>query len=109
MILFFNYSFLLSFVPSAIHSSLMKYTLQFLSKLEDIFAESDYILRYEKGNFKAGWCLLKSTKIVIVNKYFTTEGKVNCLVEILRMIPLNPEGLAEKSRKLYAEITALKS
>jgi len=83
----------------------MKHTPQFLSRLEDIFAESDYMLRYEKGNFKAGWCLLKRTKVVVVNKYFPTEGKINCLVDILRAIPLNTETLGEKSQKLYQEIT----
>ncbi|HEX8532406.1 MAG TPA: hypothetical protein VF646_20365 [Cytophagales bacterium] len=83
----------------------MKHTPQFLSRLEDIFAESDYMLRYEKGNFKAGWCLLRSTKVVVVNKYFPTEGKINCLVDILRSIPLNTGTLGEKSQKLYQEIT----
>ena len=52
----------------------VRYTKQFLSKLEDIFAESDYVLRYEKGSFKSGYCLLHDTKIAIVNKYYTTEG-----------------------------------
>ena len=37
----------------------LKYTRPFLNKLEDIFAESDFVLRYEKGNFKAGYCVLK--------------------------------------------------
>jgi hypothetical protein len=83
----------------------MKYTPHFLSRLEDIFAESDYMLRYEKGNFKAGWCLLRNTKVVVVNKYFTTEGKINCLTEILRTIPLNTDGLADRSLKLYQEVT----
>ena len=53
----------------------VRYTKQFLGKLEDIFAESDYILRYEKGNFKSGYCVLKDTRIAIVNKYYTVEGK----------------------------------
>jgi hypothetical protein len=83
----------------------MKHTPQLLSRLEDIFAESDYMLRYEKGNFKAGWCLLRSTKVVVVNKYFPTEGKINCLVDILRTIPLDTRTLGDKSQKLYQEIT----
>jgi hypothetical protein len=83
----------------------MKYTPHYLSRLEDIFAESEYMLRYEKGNFKAGWCVLKDTKIVVVNKYFTTEGKINCLIEILKNLQLNTESLGEKSQKLYSEIT----
>ncbi len=83
----------------------MKYTPHFLSKLEDIFAESDYMLRYEKGNFKAGWCLLKNTRIVVINKYFTIDGKINCLIDILKTIPLSQEGLTERSRKVLTEIT----
>ena len=82
----------------------LKYTNQFLNKLEDIFAETDYILRYEKGNFAAGYCILKDTKIAIVNKYFPTDGKINCLVEILRSIDPDISRLSEKNKKLYFEI-----
>lgn len=83
----------------------IKYTQPFLSKLEDIFAESKYVLRYEKGNFQAGYCILKDTNVAVVNKYFTVEGKINALIEILRQIELNPESLSEKNRKLYLELT----
>ncbi len=83
----------------------IKYTQQFLNKLEDIFAESKYILRYEKGNFHAGYCILKDNNVAVVNKYFTVEGKINALIEILRQIELNPESLSEKNRKLYLELT----
>jgi len=55
---------------------MIKYTVQFLTKLEDMLAESDYTLRYEKGNFKSGYCLLREQKIIIVNKFFTTEGRI---------------------------------
>ena len=41
----------------------IKYTSNFLSKLEDLFSESSYILRYEKGNFQSGYCILKDSKI----------------------------------------------
>lgn len=83
----------------------VKYTPQFLNKLEDIFSESDYILRYEKGNFKSGYCLLKETKVAIVNKYFPLEGKVNCLLEILKDIETDVAKLSEKNRKFYLELT----
>lgn len=83
----------------------IKFTNQFLNRLEDIFSESEYILRYEKGNFSAGYCVLKDTKIAIVNKYFPTEGKINALIEILRSIDLGIANLSEKNKKLYFEIT----
>ena len=84
---------------------MIKYTNQFLNKLEDLIAESDYILRYEKGNFKSGYCLLRDQKIMIVNKFFTTEGKINALLEILRIIALDTTRFSEKNLKLYEELT----
>jgi hypothetical protein len=66
---------------------MVKYTPQFLSKLEDSFTELGYAIRYEKGNFKAGYCLLKDVKVVIVNKFFNTESRINSLLDILKNIP----------------------
>lgn len=82
----------------------LKYTRSFLARLEDIFSESDFVLRYEKGNFKAGYCLIKDMKVAIVNKYFSLEGRINCLYEILRNVQINTEQLGEKNLLLYQEI-----
>lgn len=86
---------------------MIKYTTSFLTKLEDIIAESDYILRYEKGNFKAGYCVLKDQKIVIVNKFYITEGKINALLEILKTVHLDTRRFSEKSLALYAEVSQI--
>jgi hypothetical protein len=82
----------------------LKYTRPFLARLEEIFAESDYVLRYEKGNFKAGYCLIKDMKVAIVNKYFPIEGRINCLYDILRSIQIDASRLSSKSLQLYQEI-----
>ncbi|WP_258104034.1 hypothetical protein [Marinoscillum sp. MHG1-6] len=84
----------------------IKYTKQFLNRLEDIFSETDYILRYEKGNFQSGYCVLKETKIAIVNKYYSLDGKINSLLEILKSVELDISGLSDKNRKLYFEINS---
>jgi len=84
---------------------MIKYTTQFLTKLEDLISESDYILRYEKGNFKSGYCLLKEQKIMILNKFFATEGKINSLLDILKNIELDTSKFSEKNLKLYEELT----
>jgi hypothetical protein len=83
---------------------MIKYTNQFLLKLEDMIAESDYTLRYEKGNFKSGYCVLKDQKIMIVNKFYTTEGKINALLDILRTITLDQGRFSEKSLKFHQEL-----
>jgi hypothetical protein len=83
---------------------MIKYTNQFLTKLEDMIAESDYTLRYEKGNFKSGYCVLKDQKIMIVNKFYTTEGKINALLDILRATTLDQSRFTDKSMKLHQEL-----
>lgn len=79
----------------------LKYTKQFLDKLENLFASSEYVLRYEKGNFKSGYCVLKETRIVIVNKYFPLEGKINALVDILSELKLDPSGFKDKANQEF--------
>jgi hypothetical protein len=74
----------------------IKYTKNFLDKLENVFASSDYILRYEKGNFKSGYCILKENKIVIINKYYTLEGKINALVDIIKELGFVPQDFSDK-------------
>jgi len=82
----------------------LKYTKPFLNKLEDVFAESDFVLRYEKGNFKAGYCVLKDIKVAVVNKYYSLEGKINCLYDILRTISVDESRMSEKNKLLYTNI-----
>ncbi|EOZ96954.1 hypothetical protein A33Q_1872 [Indibacter alkaliphilus LW1] len=74
----------------------IKYTKSFLDKLENIFAASEYILRYEKGNFKSGYCILKESKIVIINKYYTLDGKINTLIDIIKDIGFKPKDFEDK-------------
>ena len=68
-------------------------------------SETDYILRYEKGNFQSGYCILNESKVAVVNKFFALEGKVNSLIEIIRSIKIDSSKLSENNRKLYSEIT----
>lgn len=84
---------------------MIKYTHQFLTKIEELIGESDYMLRYEKGNFKSGYCLLREQKIMIVNKFFTTEGKINALLDIIKLVPLDTQKFSEKNLKFYEELT----
>lgn len=86
----------------------VKYTKQFLHKLEDLMAETEFALRYERGNFKSGYCILNSKKVAIVNKYFSYEGKINCLVDIIKEIEIDTERLSEKNQSLYLQLSQIK-
>ena len=63
-----------------------KYTPNTLKKLEELFEEARYIIRYEKGNFNSGYCILEERRVVVINKFFNVEGRINALVEILQGI-----------------------
>ena len=82
----------------------ISYTNYFLNKLEDLYSETEYQLRYEKGNFKSGYCILKSRRIAIVNKYYTLEGKINSLIDMLRELEVDPGKLSEKNRELFSSL-----
>ena len=83
----------------------IKYSKQFLNKLENFFTETDYTLRYENGNFQSGYCILNDTKIALVNKFYTTEGKINCLIDILKSIKLDKSKLSHKTLSFFNELT----
>ena len=70
-------------------------------------SETDYILRYEKGTFQSGYCILRDTKVAIINKYYSINGKINSLLEIIRSIELDKSKLSEKNDKLFLEITQI--
>jgi len=78
----------------------MRYTQTTLKKLEQLFEEFDYAIRYEKGNFQSGYCLVESRKIAVVNKFFDTEGRINCLLDILSKMDIDTHVLSDKSRDL---------
>lgn len=80
---------------------MFKYTVNTLKKVEDVFGESGYIIRYEKGNFKPGYCILRDKKVVVVNKYFETEARINTLLEILPQIGVEENALSEDVRAFY--------
>ena len=83
----------------------IKYTKQYLHKLEDLMAETDFALRYERGNFKSGYCILNTEKVAVVNKYFSREGKINCLVDIIKSIEIDTEKLSEKNQSLFLDLS----
>ena len=84
---------------------MIRYSKHFLNKLEDLFSESNYVLRYEKGNFISGYCILNETKIVIVNKFFSLDGKINSLLEILKEVDLDTSAMNDKNKSLLKELS----
>jgi galactitol-specific phosphotransferase system IIB component len=82
----------------------LPFTQSSLAKIEDFFKEQGYKVRYEKGSFRTGACMLETTKVVVVNKFSNLEIKIQSLWNILLDIEIDSEAISEKLLPLYEEV-----
>lgn len=82
----------------------MKYTQTSLDKLEAVVEEAGYILRYERGTFQSGYCILEDKKVVVLNKFLQTEGRINTVIDLIPQLDINTELLSEESKKIHTGI-----
>ena len=85
---------------------MFKYTKTTLQKLETVFDEIGYKVRYEKGSFQSGYCMVENRKIAVINRFFDTEARINVLLEILGTVEdeIDMESLTEKTAEFYDKI-----
>lgn len=67
--------------------------------MENLLKTLDYKVRYEKGNFKTGACMLEKSKIIVVNKFSNLESKINALVELVQTFQADESLLDEKQKQ----------
>ena len=82
----------------------MKYTQHSLDKLESICSQAGYVLRYERGTFQSGYCILEEKKVVVLNKFLQTEGRINTLMDLIPQLDISREQLTSDALKMYTEI-----
>jgi hypothetical protein len=87
----------------------MKYTQTILDKIEKIAEEAGYVIRYERGNFQSGYCILQAKKVIVLNKFFQTEGRINTLIELMPQLDINFDALTLESQKMFDEIMLVKA
>lgn len=82
----------------------MKYTQSTLNKIEKLVEEMGYIIRFERGTFQSGYCILEQKKVVVLNKFLTLEGKINTLIDLVPQFAADIENLTPESKKVYDDI-----
>ncbi|MBS1615355.1 MAG: hypothetical protein JST06_04470 [Bacteroidetes bacterium] len=83
-----------------------KYTPATLRKLEQLYEEARYTVRYEKGSFTSGYCILEDRRVVVINRFLAIEGRINALVEILPTISINEQELSSEMLKWLQQLNA---
>ena len=76
----------------------LSYTQHTLDKLEALLKSLGFKLRYEKGNFKTGSCLLEKDRMVIVNRFSNLESKINALASLLQQSDTDDNLLDDKQK-----------
>lgn len=82
----------------------MKYNQTTLQKIEKVLDEAAYVVRYERGTFQSGYCILEAKKVVVLNKFLNVEGRINTLLDLIPQLQVNIDDLTHESQKLYTDI-----
>ena len=83
---------------------MIKYSTYNLKRVEDIFTANQYVIRYERGNFKTGYCVLHDKKVIVVNKFYSTEGKITSLLEVMDEIKIDVNALDPSLKAFYNQL-----
>ncbi len=85
----------------------MKYNQTTLDKLEAILEETGYVVRYERGSFQSGYCILEDRKVVVLNKFLVLESRISTVIDLIPTLNVSFDSLTAESQKLYEEVMAL--
>lgn len=75
--------------------------------MEQLFEEANYNVRYERGNFNSGYCILEDKRVAVINKFLSMEGRINALVEILPTIDVKEDELSTEMQKWFTQLQSI--
>lgn len=85
----------------------LKYTRTSLQKIEKLFGAIDYKVRYEKGQFQSGYCIVEARNIVVINKFFDVKARINTLLDILSQLTYSIEDLSPEFVEILGSVDML--
>jgi hypothetical protein len=88
----------------------IKLTKKNLEKLRSLFEEIGFRVRFEKGNFQSGYCLIKEHNVAVINKFLPIEGRVQAMLDILPQIEnVDTSKLSDDGETLYKEVMKIEA
>ncbi len=84
----------------------MAYTKSELASKESLVKEHGFTIRYERGSFESGHCIVNEKKVIIINKFFRLKARIDCLDDIITKLEIQDDNTPLNNTQL--EITALK-
>jgi hypothetical protein len=78
---------------------------ELIKDLRGIASQLGAEVRFEKGDFKGGYCLLKENKVIIINKLANLQRKVMILSAALKELGVDQIYLTPRMREIIDEMT----
>jgi hypothetical protein len=82
----------------------IKFNVATLNRIEKIIEDAGYVVRYERGTFQSGYCILEQKKVIVLNKFLQIEGRINVLIDILPNLTIYTEGFTPVQLKFYEDL-----
>ena len=75
-----------------------------LSDLKSLAAQLGATVRFEKGDFKGGYCIIHDSKVIVINKMTNLQRKVMILSAALKELGVDKIYLTPKMREIIDEM-----
>ena len=76
---------------------------QILKELEQLAAQCTIVIRYEKGDFEGGFCVLKTERLIVINKKLPPARKASVVAQGLAEIGIDELYLKPVIREFIEE------
>ena len=83
---------------------MINFTKHNLKKLESVLEELEFTIRYEKGNFNSGFCVVENSKVIVINKFFDTKARILTIIDILKNREVDADKLSPTNLKTFKSI-----
>jgi hypothetical protein len=79
-----------------------------LEKLELLLKSAGYRVRYERGNFKTGACMLQHNRMVVINKFSDLESRIQSIAALAGELEIDTNMLDEKQTAFLHQLKQTK-
>ncbi|KAF0141221.1 MAG: hypothetical protein HYZ10_00560 [Ignavibacteriales bacterium] len=76
-----------------------------LVELKQLAAELGAKVRFERGDFQGGYCIVRTDKTIVINKLSSLQRKIITLTSALKELGVNEIYLPPKLREVIEEIS----
>jgi hypothetical protein len=78
---------------------------EIINQLKTVAQQLGATVRFEKGDFKGGYCLIKENKVIVINKFANTQRKAMILSAALKELGVDQIYLTPNLREIINEMS----